>query len=265
MLAIIGGSGLSKLNILEAPETLSIATEFSESNVEILKGKIAGETVAFLPRHGPNHIIPPHRINYRANVWALREIGATDIISANAVGGINPAMSPGQLAIPDQIIDYTYGRDHTYHDENLTEVVHIDFTHPFSRKLRHILILALEEDDEEDTENTAQKGLTITDGVYGCTQGPRLESAAEVLRLKQDGCDMVGMTAMPEAALARELGLEYAVLALSVNRAAGLDDKPITMKAINKTLGIGVKEIKRLLPAIIARYALEITSISRRA
>jgi 5'-methylthioinosine phosphorylase len=253
LLAIIGGSGLSKLDILQEPESKAVATPYSETDVIILIGRIANQAVAFLPRHGSAHILPPHRINYRANIWALREIGVTDIVSINAVGGINPQMAPGLLAIPDQIIDYTYDRAHTFHDEHLTEVIHIDFTNPFSKKLRHMLILAVEE-DEEDAVDT-QEGLPITEGVYGCTQGPRLESAAEVAKLKRDGCDMVGMTGMPEAALARELGLEYASLALSVNRAAGLDDKPITMAAINKTLVVGIKEIKRLLPIFIDLYS----------
>ncbi len=253
MLAIIGGSGLSKLDILEGSSSIMVATSFAEPEVEILVGRISDQPVAFLPRHGNNHVIPPHKINYKANMWALQQIGVTDVIAINAVGGINPQMAPGQLAIPDQLIDYTYGRSHTFNEENLTEVVHLDFSHPYSRKLRHLLIVAVEQEDRESID--VVDSLPMTEGVYACTQGPRLETAAEVTRLKHDGCDMVGMTGMPEAALAKELGIDYACLALSVNRAAGLEDKPITMETINHTLYIGMGVVKKLLPVFVTLYA----------
>jgi len=252
LLAIIGGSGLSKLDILQEPSYTKVATPHAESEVVIQSGRIAGHTIAFLPRHGEQHVIPPHKINYKANLWALQKIGITDVIAINAVGGINPQMAPGQLAIPDQIIDYTFARGHTFYEENLTEVVHIDFSHPYSNKLRHLLITAVENEDRESM--AAIDSLPMTEGVYGCTQGPRLETAAEVARLRQDGCDMVGMTGMPEAALAKELGLRYACLALSVNRAAGLAATPITMEAINHTLSIGMGAVKKLLPVFVELY-----------
>jgi len=254
LLAIIGGSGLSKLDLLEEPNSTTVATPYSESETEILTGRISGHTVAFLPRHGRHHVIPPHKINYKANLWALQEIGVTDVIAINAVGGINPQMAPGQLAIPDQLIDYTFNRSHTFYEEKLTEVVHIDFSHPYSSKLRHLLIVAVENEDRESMATV--DSLPMTKGVYGCTQGPRLETAAEVTRLKHDGCDMVGMTGMPEAALARELGMEYACLALSVNRAAGLSATPITMEAINHTLFLGMGAVKKLLPIFVKFYAV---------
>ena len=252
-MAIIGGSGLSKLNLLQESNSTTVATPYSESETEILIGRISGHTVAFLPRHGRHHVIPPHKINYKANLWALHKIGVTDVIAINAVGGINPQMAPGQLAIPDQLIDYTFNRSHTFYEEKLTEVVHIDFSHPYSRKLRHLLVVAVENEDQESMATV--DSLLMTEGVYGCTQGPRLETAAEVTRLKQDGCDMVGMTGMPEAALARELGMEYACLALSVNRAAGLSATPITMEAINRTLFLGMGVVKKLLPIFVKCYA----------
>lgn len=255
MLAIIGGSGLSKLDILDNQETKSVVTPYGQAEVVVTIGAIHGEKVAFLPRHGADHVIPPHKINYRANIWALKEIGVTEIIAINAVGGIDPQLSPGQLAIPDQIIDYTYGRKHTFFEEDLTEVVHIDFSRPYSRRLRHLLVLMVESEDRESI--AAIDSLPVTRGTYGCTQGPRLESAAEIARLKQDGCDMVGMTGMPEAALARELGLGYACLAVSVNRAAGLEEKPITMEAINQALYLGMGEVKKLLPVLVKLYADE--------
>ncbi|MBT8146800.1 MAG: S-methyl-5'-thioinosine phosphorylase, partial [Gammaproteobacteria bacterium] len=221
LLAIIGGSGLSKLDILEEGEVSSYTTPFAADQVEIRQGRLAGVPIAFLPRHGSAHSIPPHRINYRANLWALKEHGVADIIAINAVGGINPQMSPGRLAIPDQLIDYTHGRAHTFYEEDLQEVVHIDFTHPYSKRLRHLMVVAVEQ--EQLDEDESEENMPMTRGVYGCVQGPRLETAAEIARMRKDGCDMVGMTGMPEAALARELGLNYACLALSVNRAAGLE------------------------------------------
>jgi 5'-methylthioinosine phosphorylase len=252
VLAIIGGSGLSKLDILEGVGNASYVTPYGDDKVDILQGVLAQLPVAFLPRHGNEHTIPPHRINYRANLWALREHGIKDVIAVNAVGGIAPQMSPGRLAIPDQLIDYTYGRAHTFYEHDLDEVVHIDFTHPYSRRLRHLLVLAVEQEQLEEDES--EDSMPMTDGVYGCVQGPRLETAAEILRMRKDGCDMVGMTGMPEAALARELGMNYACLALSVNRAAGLEDTPITMEAINNTLATGMAEVKKVLQVFVELY-----------
>ncbi|MCP5346021.1 MAG: S-methyl-5'-thioinosine phosphorylase [Gammaproteobacteria bacterium] len=252
MLAVIGGSGLSRLDILQGIKSVSYQTPYAQAQVEILEGSVEGLPVAFLPRHGADHKIPPHRINYRANLWALKEHGVTGIIAVNAVGGIDPQMSPGKLAIPDQLIDYTSGRAHTFYEENLEEVVHVDFTHPYSKRLRQLLVIAVEEEQMEEDES--EEEMPMTRGVYGCTQGPRLETAAEVARMRKDGCDMVGMTGMPEAALARELGLQYACLALSVNRAAGLEEGPITMDAINQTLATGMKEVKRVLQVFFRLY-----------
>ncbi|MEZ5491809.1 MAG: S-methyl-5'-thioinosine phosphorylase [Gammaproteobacteria bacterium] len=252
LLAVIGGSGLSRLDSLTSVSSATYRTPFADSEVEILNGFLEGYPVAFLPRHGAQHHLPPHRINYRANLWALKEHGVNDIVAVNAVGGINPQLSPGTLAIPDQLIDYTYGRDHTFYEENLEEVVHIDFTHPYSKRLRHLLVIAVEQEQLEMDED--ENKLPLTRGVYGCVQGPRLETAAEINRLRRDGCDMVGMTGMPEAALARELGLQYACLALSVNRAAGLEEMPITMEAINNTLSRGIIEVKNILQVFVRLY-----------
>ncbi len=252
LLAVIGGSGLSRLDILNDIRTVSYQTPYAGTDIEVLQGSLEGLPVAFLPRHGPEHKIPPHRINYRANLWALKEHGVRDIVAVNAVGGICPQMSPGKLAIPDQLIDYTCGRAHTYYEDNLEEVVHVDFTHPYSKRLRQLLVIAVEQEQRE--EDDAEEELPMTRGVYGCAQGPRLETAAEVARMRRDGCDMVGMTGMPEAALARELGLQYACLALSVNRAAGLEEAPITMEAINQTLTSGMGEVKKVLRVFVGLY-----------
>lgn len=250
---------MSRLDILENKTEQRIVTPYADSEVEILLGDIEQQRVAFLPRHGKSHTIPPHRINYRANIWALKEFGISDIIAINAVGGISPEMSTGQLAVPDQIIDYTCDREHTFFQDNLDEVVHIDFTHPYSSKLRQILILSIEEAGNAAADIDMEGPVPVTSGTYGCVQGPRLETAAEIARIRNDGCHMVGMTGMPEAALARELGLHYACLALSVNRAAGLESRPITMESINEILAEGMAGIRALLPLIVNRYANEPT------
>lgn len=209
--AVIGGTGLYQLDGLTEIERRSPDTPWGEPSSEIIVADLKGRSIAFLARHGLSHTIPPHKVNYRANMWALKACGVKNIIAVAAVGGITEKMSPEAIVIPDQIIDYTYGRKHTYFEENLHSVTHIDFTEPYSAQIRKKLIAAAE------TLNFSVE----TAGVYAATQGPRLESAAEVARLKRDGADIVGMTGMPEAALARELDIDYACCALVVNWAAG--------------------------------------------
>jgi len=240
MLAIIGGSGLYSLgDDFELEEQAPRNTPYGETSADILQGKWQDVALAFLPRHGPGHKIPPHRINYRANLWALKNIGVQHIIAVNAVGGISADMSPLTLAVPDQIIDYSSGREHSYFDGAEGAVNHIDFSWPYSAQLRGII-----------TEVGLQLGQPlVASGTYGATNGPRLETAAEINRLKSDGCDMVGMTGMPEAALARELEVEYACLALVVNWAAGIEDRTISMQEIMANMEQGMHQIKQLLLA----------------
>jgi 5'-deoxy-5'-methylthioadenosine phosphorylase len=209
----------------------------------VVHGELRGKEVVFLARHGARHTIPPHRVNYRANLWALRHIGVTHVIAVAAVGGIRADMTPGCLVFPDQIVDYTWSRDHTFFEEGLSHVTHIDFTYPYCDELRQKLILAA-----GDGNLTARKG-----GTYGATQGPRLESAAEILRLERDGCDLVGMTGMPEAALAREIELCYAHCAVVANRAAGKSQGIITMTEIRRHLETGMEQVKTLLHHVIPR------------
>jgi 5'-methylthioinosine phosphorylase len=241
MIGVIGGTGLYELDFLEDGQLQQVSTPYDQMSVQILTGKLSGQAVAFLPRHGRGHKLPPHRINYRANLWALKSIGVTAIIGVNAVGGIHPEMGPGKLAVPNQIIDYSWGREHTFFSDGLDAVTHIDFTHPYDEALRRLII---------------ESGRDLwPQGVYACTQGPRLESSAEVQRLLRDGCDMIGMTGMPEAALARELEMAYACLALSVNWAAGLSEELITMESIEKVLIAGMAEVKSVLRNTISAYA----------
>ena len=212
VVGIIGGSGLLNLAGLEDVHRKVARTPWGQTSGALSFGRLAGVPVVFLARHGYGHTIAPHDINYRANVWALREAGVKALIACSAVGGIRDDLLPGTLVVPDQIIDYTWGRAVSYFSGEDQPVVHIDFSHPYDATLRRSLIEAAQ----------AVGQPLATDGCYGCTQGPRLETLAEVRRYRRDGCDMLGMTAMPEAALARELDLPYAMLAAVANRAAGL-------------------------------------------
>ena len=240
-LAIIGGSGLTALEGLVIQRKQMQPTPYGEPSGPLIFGLLHEKEVVFLPRHGNPHAIPPHRINYRANLWALKENSIESIIAVNAVGGITREMYPGRLAIPSQIIDYTSGRQHTYFGENMESVVHVDFTNPYCESLRRVLFAA---------GKTAH--LDVYDGgTYGATQGPRLETAAEITRMEKDGCDLVGMTGMPEAALARELGLDYAMICVVVNWAAGKTEGAITMEAIEKYLATGITMTRKLLEVAI--------------
>lgn len=239
-LGIIGGSGLTRLKALQVERQEIVATPYGEPSAPLTFGRFDGGPVVFLPRHGGAHTIPPHRVNYRANLWALKNAGVERVIGMAAVGGIT--LPPGALCVPDQLIDYTWGREHTLFEADLSSVTHIDFTEPYCQELRQDLLDA-----------GARAGVELADGgTYGATQGPRLESAAEIRRCERDGCDMVGMTGMPEASLARELGLCYASLALSVNWAAGKSEGPITMAEIEQHLELGMAEARKVL-ATVAR------------
>ncbi|MCE5362936.1 S-methyl-5'-thioinosine phosphorylase [Pseudomonas anguilliseptica] len=240
--AIIGGTGLTKLDGLTIKAALHIDTPYGAPSAAVLKGDYAGREVLFLARHGHPHRIPPHQVNYRANLWALREAGAEAIIAVNAVGGIHAAMGTGHFCLPHQIIDYTYGREHSFFEGELEHVTHVDFSHPYDAGLRAKLAQAL----------MAEHAAFSSHGVYGCTQGPRLETVAEIARMERDGCDIVGMTGMPEAALARELVLPYACLALVVNPAAGKSRALISMAEIERALEEGMGTVKAVLARVLA-------------
>lgn len=242
LLAVIGGSGFTELPELIALESIALETPYGPTSAPVTRGRLEGAEILFLPRHGPGHRLPPHCINYRANLWALRQAGAERVLGLAAVGGITPLFAPGVLAVPDQIIDYTYGRAHTFYDGTTDRLEHIDFTEPYCEPLRQSLLAAAGRLGEP----------LIARGTYGATQGPRLETAAEILRCEQDGCDMVGMTGMPEAALARELGLCYASLAFVVNWAAGKGGGPITMEEIEDNLSRCRQRVLNLLKALVA-------------
>ncbi len=211
MLAIIGGSGLTQLATLDLLRREVVRTPYGEPSGALTFGNLCGKPVVFLARHGYGHTIPPHRVNYQANLWALHNAKVDAIISVASVGGIRADLCPGSLVVPDQIIDYTWGRKSTFHEGSEEPVVHIDFTEPYDDGIRQRILRA-----------GVAAGEKIFDGaVYAATQGPRLETAAEINRLERDGADVVGMTGMPEAALARELGIPYAAINVVANYAAG--------------------------------------------
>jgi len=241
MFAIIGGSGLAKLSALESPRRRVMRTPYGEPSGAVTFGTMAGREVVFLARHGYAHTIAPHEINYRANLWALKELQVEGVFALASVGGIRDGFGPGTLVVPDQILDYTHSRESTYFEGSGSPVRHVDFTQPYSQALRRILLQA-----------ACDIGERVGDGgVYACTQGPRLETAAEIDRLQRDGADLVGMTGMPEASLARELDLPYAALAVVVNHAAGRgrSRERIELTELEEVLGETMVRAVRILEA----------------
>jgi len=244
MYAIIGGTGLSKLEHLTVARRQVMRTPYGEPSGALMFGTLAGHELVFLARHGYGHTIPPHRINYRANIWALKEARVKGVLAVASVGGIRAEFGPGVLVAPDQIIDYTYGRPHTFFEGPDAPVTHIDFTWPYSPALRERLVA-----------RALAAGETLHDGgVYGATQGPRLETAAEIARMERDGCDLVGMTGMPEAALARELDMDYACLSVVVNHAAGKGEsaQAISVEHLGEVMRQTMGRVERILEAFVA-------------
>ncbi len=242
-LGIIGGTGLSELAGMVTVALHTAATPFGATSGVIREGLLDNCQIFFLQRHGSPAVIPPHLVNYRANLWALQSLGVNEIVAINAVGGISPAMQPGRLVIPDQLIDYTWGRAHTFDDGSDGQLRHVDFTEPYDSELRMDLVSVAEGADIPCTATA----------VHGVTQGPRLETAAEIRRMAEDGCDVVGMTGMPEAALARELGLAYASVCMVVNPAAGLGELPISLAMMRDILQREANVVRDLLRALLAQ------------
>jgi 5'-methylthioadenosine phosphorylase len=244
MLAVIGGSGLSQLASLEVTQRKVVRTPYGEPSGALTFGRIRGQGLVFLARHGYGHTVAPHEVNYRANLWALKDAGVEGVVSVASVGGIRRDAAPGVLLVPDQIIDYTWGRRATYFEGAGTPVTHVDFTEPYSPALRARIL-----------EAARACGEPVLDrATYAATQGPRLESAAEINRLERDGADIVGMTGMPEAALARELELPYAAIAVSANYAAGRADsaRAIPMERIGAVLAEAMGRVRRIIEQLVA-------------
>jgi len=243
MLAIIGGTGLTQIANLEVSRRQAVPTPYGEPSGPLTFGTIRGVPVVFLARHGYAHTIPPHQVNYRANLWALKEQGAAEVVSVVSVGGIRTDLGPGKIVVPHQIVDYTWGRMSTFF-ENDAPVKHIDFTEPYTANLRNKLLSAAKACDE-----------AVVDGaIYAATQGPRLETAAEIDRLDRDGAEIVGMTGMPEAALAREIELGYAAIAVVVNHAAGrgASARGVALQEIEEVLKPAVRRVRKIIEAFVA-------------
>ncbi len=237
-LGLIGGTGLDHWG--EPVQTHAIRGDYGRPSAGLAEYHLGALRLFFLPRHGENHTIPPHAVNYRANIDAFRRLQVGGIVAVNAVGAISSRYVPGTLSVPDQLIDYTWGRAHSFSMNSGDSLQHAEFARPFSGRLHAGLINAAA---------VAQVNLAAG-GCIGVTQGPRLETAAEIQRCKRDGCDLVGMTTMPEAALAREAGLDYASLCVHANWAAGLGDEPVTMAAIDATLKAAMVAARSVLATL---------------
>lgn len=242
-IAIIGGTGLTHLTNLSITSREVHVSKYGECSAPLTRGMLGGVEVLFLPRHGSGHTIPPHKVNYRANLSVLANAGVDKIVAINAVGGISAEMQPQVIAVPDQIIDYTWSRKHTFYEDGLETVTHVDFTRPYCDELRQEILVAAKEAGID----------AVASGTYAATQGPRLETAAEIDRLERDGCHIVGMTGMPEAALARELNLCYASITVIANMAAGRGDGEITIQDIEQNLIGGMSKVRLILEALIPR------------
>lgn len=239
MLAIIGGSGLSKLGIMQVTRRKVSRTPYGEPSGALTFGRIGRRDVVFLARHGYGHTIAPHEVNYKANLWALKDAGVLSVVSVASVGGIAARLAPGSLVVPHQVIDYTWGRAATFFEGPGAPVNHIDFTEPYSSSLRKTILAA-----------AAGCSEAVIDGaVYAATQGPRLETAAEINRLERDGAEVVGMTGMPEASLARELGLQYAAIAVVANYAAGRGEsaRAVPLDRIGAILEEAMGRVRRII------------------
>lgn len=244
-LAIIGGTGLTELSGLELLRKEMIRTPYGEPSGPLTYGRFCGHEIVFFARHGYGHTIPPHKVNYRANIWAMKQVGVSHVIAVAAVGGISDGLKPGMLVIPDQIMDYTYSRKHTFFENDLAQVTHIDFTEPYCPQLRRLIC-----------DGSEAHGIeALHTGVYAAMQGPRLETAAEINKLERDGCTVVGMTGMPEAALAKELDLCYAAINVVANRAAGRGEGSITLAEIQKNLHAGMRRVRELIGSTIKQLA----------
>jgi 5'-methylthioadenosine phosphorylase len=208
--AVIGGTGLE--NMLKGMERIRVGTPYGIPP-PISVGDIEGRSVAFLPRHSVNHSIPPHKINYHANIYALKEIGVKRILATNAVGAINLDFKQGDMVVPHDFVDFTKLRKLSFYDE--APVTHVDMSQPFCPEVRELLLKSLKKRDEK----------VWSRAVFVCTEGPRLETPAEIEMFKRLGCDVVGMTAVPEAVLARELEMCYATVCFVSNMAAGLQQR----------------------------------------
>lgn len=246
MIAIIGGSGLTQLANLQITRRQIVRTPYGEPSGPVTFGRIGEREVLFLARHGYGHTLAPHEVNYRANLWAMHNVGVTRVIAVATVGGIAAGLGAGMIAVPDQIIDYTWGRPSTYFEGSAQPVTHIDFTEPFDESTRQLIL-----------DGARDAGITAVDhGTYAATQGPRLETKAEIDRLDRDGATVVGMTLMPEASLARELKLRYAAACVVVNPAAGRGESAhsVSVQDIARVIEESMGKIRSIVAKAVERH-----------
>lgn len=247
MFGIIGGTGLTQLDNLEIIRRQIVRTPYGDASQPLIFGKLAGVDVVFLARHGGGHTIPPHAINYRANIWALHSVGVRSLLAVATVGAIDKSFSAGDIVLPHQVIDYTHGRENSYYDGIERPVMHIDFTHPYADKMRNAC--------KQSASNVGQP--IHNGGVYACVQGPRLETAAEIDRYERDGASIIGMTGMPEAALARELEIEYAAVCPVANAAAGRGEsaQSIQYDVMMERLKVTMGKVRALINETVKTYS----------
>ncbi|NLW45064.1 MAG: S-methyl-5'-thioadenosine phosphorylase [Syntrophomonadaceae bacterium] len=241
MIAVIGGTGVYDPDMLEDVREEAISTDYGE--VKLTRGSYKGRPVAFMPRHGGDHSVPPHRINYRANIAALHRLGTKRIIATAAVGSLNPEFKPGSIVIVDQFIDFTKSRISTFYEGDERGVIHTDVTEPYCPELRKVLY-----------EVASSMGTDVFDrGTYVCTEGPRFETAAEIRMYKILGGDVVGMTSVPEAVLARELGICYATVAMVTNFAAGISPNKLTHEEVVSFMQSNIARLRKVITMAIER------------
>jgi 5'-methylthioadenosine phosphorylase len=239
MLGIIGGSGLYKIEGITLRKTKKVKTTFGKPSDSYKIGALSDREIVFLPRHGAKHSIPPHKVNYRANVWGFKELGVKRIIAISAVGGISPKVSPGAIVVPDQIIDMTSNREATFHEKD--NAVHVDFTEPYCPEMRRSIIGA-----------SKTKGIDIkASGTYVCVNGPRLETRAEIQFFSRIGADIVGMTAMPEAALVREVEICFGGISVVTNYAAGVKKRSLRANEVGEVMKEAMGNLGALLEALL--------------
>jgi 5'-methylthioadenosine phosphorylase len=234
-IAIIGGTGVYDPGILNDIQEEIVATPFGK--VRALIGKYQDREVVFVPRHGEKHSVPPHKINYRANIWSLRELGVERVIATAAVGSLNSDMKPTDLVMVDQFLDFTRGREQSFYEGGETGVFHVDVTNPYCRELRQVLF-----------RNAKDLGMNVHfNGTYICTEGPRFETAAEIRMYRLLRGDVVGMTSVPEVVLARELGICYATIGMVTNYAAGISPTPLTHSEVIEVMAQNMANLRKLI------------------
>lgn len=235
-IAVIGGSGVYSLDFIDSPQKQEVDTPYGKSP-EVITGEIENKGVAFMPRHGGGHGTPPHKINFRANLWALKELGAERVLATTAVGSLNPDIEPGEFVLLDQFLDFTKNRSLTFYEGGEEGVVHVDMTEPYCPELREVL-----QETAEDLDIPVHAS-----GTYACTEGPRYETAAEIQMLNQLNADVVGMTNVPESVLARELEMCYSTVSIITNFAAGISDEKLTHEEVSKIMSENIERVKELI------------------